>query len=368
MATESLVQLLPINTTRATLAMDGPASASFDTVIEAQSAYRGAAGNAITLALAADGTWVPNVGTLTLAANPGDTETCTIGSQVYTFQSTLTNVAGNVKIGTDASTTLDNLAAAINGTAGAGTAYAAATVEHAQVRAFAGAGDTLVVHTRPTILNAVGTLIATTEGMSNGGNVWGATTLADGTDGANVEFTVAGTAISCAFSSGYTCVEDFEAALAADTEASALVAVETAGTNPLYQLVVSDDDFTATSLTGSGATSSSAPSLTSKAAYRDRPFYADEALALVWSEAGSGTMDATVTLWGWEEETARGHLIGTLNEGDAIPEAADDQIRYSEMVVGVGGFSAFYAQIASPGGTATEIAVALKFCRLGERS
>jgi hypothetical protein len=206
MATESLVQLLPINTTRASLAMDGPASASFDTVIEAQSAYRGAAGNAITLALAAD------------------------------------------------------------------------------------------------------------------------------------------------------------------TEASALVAVETAGTNPLYQLVVSDDDFTATSLTGSGATSSSAPSLTSKAAYRDRPFYADEALALVWSEAGSGTMDATVTLWGWEEETARGHLIGTLNEGDAIPEAADDQISYSEMVVGVGGFSAFYAQIASPGGTATEIAVALKFCRLGERS
>jgi hypothetical protein len=481
-----LVYLLPTGTTRAQLAIDGPASATFNTVIEAQAAYRGAAGNAITLALAAGGTWVPNVGTLTLAGNatnaaatgtltltgnPADTQTVTIGAKTYTFQAVLTNVDGNVLIGANAAATIVNLVAAIMLGAGAGTGYAAATTAHPtvtavdgagdtvvvtaitpgsagnsiastetmdnaswggatlsggttetvtigstvytwkntlttaydvkiggsaslsidnliaainangtpgthyfagtlihpSVRAFAGAGDTMVVHTNSdTILTAVGTLIATTETMASGS--WGATTLADGTNGTNVAFSVAGTAISCVFSSGYTTVSDFEAAILADAAVSALIAVKTAGTTPLYQLVITDDDFTATPLSGSGATSSAAPSLTVKTAYRPAPFPADEALALVWSEAGSGTMDVTVTLWGWEEITSRGHLIGVLNGGDAIPEATTDQISYSELIVGIGGYSAYYASIASPGGTATEVAVALKFLRPGDRA
>lgn len=63
------------------------------------------------------------LGTLTAAANVADTETVTIGGKVYTFQATLTNVDGNVKVGADAATSLANLHAAINLGSGAGTAF-----------------------------------------------------------------------------------------------------------------------------------------------------------------------------------------------------------------------------------------------------
>ena len=361
---DDLIRLLPVAATRALLAIDGPASATWNTVVQATKAYEGPAGSGITLAAVADGSWVACVGTLTLAANPGDTETATIGTKVYTFQTALTNVDGNVLIGASASATLDNLIAAINAAAGAGTTYAAATVEHTQVRAYAGAGDTMVVHSRPEITAAVGTLIATTDGMANAGNVWGAATLADGTDGTNVTFVTTGDDVVCHYASGYSTVEDFEAALAADASAGAVMEVKTAGTTPLYLLVVTDDDFTATAFTGSGATSSAAPSLTDPSVYKKRPFYSNEALVMVRSTAGSGTMTATVTLWGWNEALSRGVLIGLLNEGTAIPEAAADVVSFSQLAVGNGKFSAFYAQLAVAG-TGTEAAVYMDFVRPG---
>jgi hypothetical protein len=351
------IRLLPTQGTLATLAIDGPAAASFNTIVRAKREYEGPAGNLITLALAAGGLWVPNIGTLTLVANPADTETCTIGAQVYTFQTVLTNVAGNVLIGASASATLDNLIAAINGAAGAGTTYAAATVEHTQVRAFAGAGDTMIVHTRPTILTAVGTLIATTDGMANAGNVWGAATLADGTDGTNVAFSVTGTAISVVFSSGYTCVEDFEAALAAHAATSALIEVSTAGTTPLYQLVVTDDDFTATALTGGGSTSSGVPTAGSSTVGVAIPQLTDEAIILVRSIAGSGTMEATLRLWGYSPEVDQWYSIGLLNGGSAIAEVDSNYLAHAELVVGLRAFSRLYCEIESLGGTATEVEV-----------
>lgn len=84
-------------------------------------------------------------GVITATGQPSNTETLTIGSKVYTLQSSLTNVDGNIKIGGSASATLDNIIAAINlDPAGAGTQYAAATVAQPEgVRAQAGAGLTI---------------------------------------------------------------------------------------------------------------------------------------------------------------------------------------------------------------------------------
>ena len=117
---------------------------------------------------------VPAVGTLTLTGQPADTETVTIGTKVYTFQTTLTNVDGNVKIGANASGTIDNLIAAINLTAGAGTTYAALMTENdAGVYAAVGAGDTMTLYVNTA------TEIDTTEAASN--TAWGATKTVLGT-------------------------------------------------------------------------------------------------------------------------------------------------------------------------------------------
>jgi hypothetical protein len=352
----SAIRLLPPENTRASLAIDGPASATFNTVIRATAAYEGAAGSSISLALTADGTWVPCVGTLTLAGNAVADETVTIGTTVYTWKANPTTVAFEVEVGASASVSIDNLIAAINLAAGAGTIYGSATTEHPTVRAYAGAGDTMVVHSRPDVLAAAGTLIATTETMTQGS--WGAATLADGTDGDNVAFTVTGTAIACSFCSGYTNVEDFDAALAADADVAALVEVLTAGTTPLYRLVTTDDDFTATLLTGGGSTSVAGPSsMTDATLGVELPYTCDQVLVLVRSCAGSGTMTASPVLWGFSPEVGRWYMIGALNAGVAIPETSvSDTIAYAELVVGVRGFSRLYCENAVSG-TATEVEV-----------
>jgi hypothetical protein len=61
--------------------------------------------------------------------NPALWQTVTIGSKVYTFQTVLTSVDGNVFIGASLTATLANLLNAINLGAGSGTAYAAATTK-----------------------------------------------------------------------------------------------------------------------------------------------------------------------------------------------------------------------------------------------
>jgi hypothetical protein len=103
-------------------------------------------------------------GTLTLTANAGNTNTVVIGTKTYTFQTTLTNVDGNVLIGAAATDSLDNLIAAINLDDGAGTTYALATTAcPSHGAAWAGAGDTM-------ILRVVGS-VATTETVTG---AWGA--------------------------------------------------------------------------------------------------------------------------------------------------------------------------------------------------
>lgn len=114
--------------------------------------------------------------TITSTDNAVDAETATIGSVVYTFQDTLTNVAGHIKIGADKAATLANLAHAINGTGGtSGTDYAAANVAHPDVTATV--ASPMVITAKRT--GYAGNAIVTTETMTHGS--WGAATAAGGT-------------------------------------------------------------------------------------------------------------------------------------------------------------------------------------------
>lgn len=116
---------------------------------------------------------------LTQGGQPLDTETVTIGAKVYTFQTVLTNVDGNVKIGASAALTLVNLKNAINLGAGVpGTDYALATTQHPTVTA--ALTSALIVTVTATAKGTAGNLIATTETATN--YAWGAATLAGGAD------------------------------------------------------------------------------------------------------------------------------------------------------------------------------------------
>lgn len=115
---------------------------------------------------------------LTFTTNVVDTDTVTIGSKVYTFQTSLTNTNGNVLVGADAATSIQNLVDAINLTGTPGVQYALAMTKHTQVSA---------VKTSATVLTATanvggtaGNSIATTETSSH--IAWGNTTLLLGVD------------------------------------------------------------------------------------------------------------------------------------------------------------------------------------------
>lgn len=100
-------------------------------------------------------------GTLTGTAIPLNNETVTLGSRTYTFKTTLTGAANEVLIGAGLTNALDNLKAAINGAAGAGTLYGTGTVAHADIIAGAKTGTTLVVVAREA--GTAGNALASTE-------------------------------------------------------------------------------------------------------------------------------------------------------------------------------------------------------------
>jgi hypothetical protein len=129
---------------------------------------------AVTASGAPTSTTTRATGTLTLTANAGDTETVTIGGLTYTFQTTLVDAANNVLIGATASDSIDNLIAAIMGTAGAGTTYGTGTPVNTSATAAAGAGDTMDVTAKAP--GTAGNNVATTETLTNGS--FGAATLA----------------------------------------------------------------------------------------------------------------------------------------------------------------------------------------------
>lgn len=64
---------------------------------------------------------------LTFTGQPANNDTITVDSNVYTFKTVFVDVAGNVLIGAAVTDSIDNLVAAINGDAGAGTLYGTGT-------------------------------------------------------------------------------------------------------------------------------------------------------------------------------------------------------------------------------------------------
>lgn len=119
-------------------------------------------------------------GTLTSTGNPADTDTVTINGKVYTFQTTLTNVDGNVLIGASAAASLLNLMHAINLSGGVpGTDYAAAMTLHPTIYADYTTATTLVVLAKTG--GTGGNALTTTESSTS--LSWGAGTLAGGAAG-----------------------------------------------------------------------------------------------------------------------------------------------------------------------------------------
>jgi hypothetical protein len=116
-------------------------------------------------------------GTLTsTGVNVSNGDTVTIDVKTYTFQTTLTNVDGNVQIGGSAALSLSNLAGAINLTGTPGTDYALATTIHPTVYSSAITATTLVGTAKTQ--GAGGNSIASTEIAVT--LSWGAGTLAGG--------------------------------------------------------------------------------------------------------------------------------------------------------------------------------------------
>lgn len=116
---------------------------------------------------------------LTISAiTSANTQTVVIGGQTYTFNTSLTNTANNVLIGVAAGNMGDNLAAAINAGAGAGTLYGTGTVANASVSAVSN-GSGVVTVTALTA-GAGGNSIAISETLTNSAWSGGATVLSGG--------------------------------------------------------------------------------------------------------------------------------------------------------------------------------------------
>jgi len=129
---------------------------------------------------------VAATGTLTVTANPLNTETVVMDAKTYKFVTALA-AANDVLIGATAEDSLDNLIAAVNAAAGEGTLYGTGTTQNATISASAIQSDQTLATARTP--GAAGNSLVTTETLSNGS--WGAGTLAGGADiPANSEFTV----------------------------------------------------------------------------------------------------------------------------------------------------------------------------------
>lgn len=198
-------------------------------------------------------------------------------------------------------------------------------------------------------------LEATVEGAP--GNLVSLTAMANSASGDGVVFTPSGAGLIVQFEDGVSTVADFEAALEADPVASAVMRVKTPGT-PASVLVVTDDEFGVTLFTGGSVASKTAPTLTDATLGEAVPFFADEGVALVRTVNGSGTLTATVTIWGFAPATQVWYKVKTLNAGSAIAETTADAINYAETVTGLRRFSRLYSQLAT-GGTGPEVEVVI---------
>lgn len=129
---------------------------------------------------------------LSAIANPTATKAVTIGTQTYTFVAALSGAANEVLVGANTSATLSNLAAAVNGSAGAGVAYGVGTTANTSANAVA----------------AASTVTFTAKVSGTGGNA-----IATTTTDANMGFSGGGTMTGGAGSAGLTTAAAAQAAL-----------------------------------------------------------------------------------------------------------------------------------------------------------
>lgn len=144
------------------------------------------------------------VGTLTSNnTNVSDGDTVTIGSEVYTFKTTLTPTEGQVLIGGSADASLLNLIRAINHSGTSGTDYSNAVADTLVTAATSVTSHAFVVTAK--IPGAGGNSIASTETDGSTSRLgWGASTLASGVSPTAGEFTTAlNTAINAYNTAGF---------------------------------------------------------------------------------------------------------------------------------------------------------------------
>lgn len=98
--------------------------------------------------------------TLTFSGAPSNGQTVIVGGKTYTFQTTLTNVDGNVLIGASQATAQANIVSAINLSSGSGSTYAAATTAGQVFSAVA--ASTINAWERATNTSALTTSTSTT--------------------------------------------------------------------------------------------------------------------------------------------------------------------------------------------------------------
>lgn len=113
---------------------------------------------------------------ITFLSQPNNGDTVSVNGKTYTFQTVLTNVDGNVAIGSSVPLSVVNILAAIGLLGGAGTAYAASMSGNYAVTPF-GSGSTLTVQAvNPGAAGNAITVAAT------GAASWSSVTLTGGTD------------------------------------------------------------------------------------------------------------------------------------------------------------------------------------------
>lgn len=125
---------------------------------------------------------------LTLSGNAVAAETVSMGGVTYTWRASVATTANEVLVGANAAASIQNLLAAVNLTAGAGTTYGSATVINPQVSA---TGDATTVTATAKAKGTVGNSIVVGEAMTNASWASAATTLAGGTDASAADFTTA---------------------------------------------------------------------------------------------------------------------------------------------------------------------------------
>lgn len=118
--------------------------------------------------------------TLTMDTQPANGDTLTVGGKAYTFQTSLTDVDGNIARGADLAAAKVNLVAAINLAGGGGTLYADAMTANANVSIAAFGEDVAVLTAK--VPGRAGNALTTAETFTAETNIFSASTFSGGED------------------------------------------------------------------------------------------------------------------------------------------------------------------------------------------